>query len=146
MIIVEYTTNTKVPAAELWNKLIDVQHWRAWDETVEFAELEEPIGAESIGLLKHKEFEPTSFMVLEYDHMKKIVEVRKSYFGKYKLSREITKQEEGKSEFVQKIEMVNSSAIVFSPFIASNLKQALVKSIENLEEICHRDCALYEAV
>jgi len=144
MIIAEYTTNTNIPLDELWSKLVNVSLWQTWDETIEFSELDEPMGEESIGLIKHKDFEATAFMILKYEYMKKIVEVRKSYFGKFKLHREIKRLGAGGAEFIQKIEILNQTAVVFSPFIVNSLKESMVKSIENLEQLCLKEMMCYE--
>ena len=136
MIIAEYSVKTNLSATKIWNNLTNVNQWKNWDETIEFSELDEPLGNESIGIIKHKNHEPTSFMVVEYDHLHRLVEIRKSYFGKFKLYREIVKGRNGMVTLTQKIEILNTKSVIFSPFISHSLKSSLARSVNNLLRIC----------
>ena len=136
MVIAEYSVKTNLSATKIWNNLTNVNEWKNWDETIEFSELDEPMGTESIGVIKHKNHQPTSFMVVEYDHMHKLVEIRKSYFGKFKLSREMSEAPTGMVTLTQKIEILGSKSVIFSPFISQSLKSSLAKSVNNLLKKC----------
>jgi hypothetical protein len=144
MLIAEYTQKTKIPIDVLWNKITNVEEWKKWDDTIEFSEIDGPIENQSIGIIKEKGGESAPFIVLELEHFKRMVELRKSYFGKFKIYREIRKIRGNILSFTQKIELISPVSIFVTPFISNKLNRSLKQSIIKLLTLSQEDSTLYE--
>lgn len=136
MLIAQHSIQTNLDLQTIWQQLIKVEQWKDWDETIEFAEMEEPIEVESIGIIKHKNYQPTSFIIAEYKALQKLVEIRKSYFGKFKITKEIDQEGGTLTRITQKIEILDPQSVIFSPFISKELQNSLAQSIRNLLHFC----------
>jgi hypothetical protein len=132
MIIAEHTTTLKLTAETIWSHLVDVGNWKDWDDMIEFSELNDPLDIEAIGVVKHKNHTATSFMITEIKALQKLADIRTSYFGKFKFHREITKVGAHCVRFTQKIELINTQSVLFSPFAQQRLHHSMVLSAWNL--------------
>jgi hypothetical protein len=138
MLIIKHTVETKASASAVWSIWQDVQNWNTWDPGIEYATLNGPFVAGTMGTLKPKEGPLVQTRLTHVESMKMFIDEAKLPFAKIIVTHTIA-ESKGKRFVTHQIEMKGMLAFLFAYLIGRNMKKnlphemmAMIKKAEQL--------------